>query len=174
MNQQQLLFYLKRHLIAIVALVLGLGFGGYGFTWMGGKKEGITKAETEFTEAVDRRKILEHGQTMGGASGIKVDRVNVDAANSEVEIYEGFIKDAQKVIRLDPIAPINPEDFVVYMTSVLEELNQRARDARVGMPCDDRSICCKIIDVAVAVHIVEVGTFAPVHDDRCTAAHGFI
>jgi hypothetical protein len=144
MNKTQVQFYLKRHVIAIVLLLGAIGFCVYGYMWMDGSKGGITKAEQEFTSAVEQRAILERGQEMGGSTGIKVDPANVDAANTEVGIHEGFIKDAQKVIRTDSIAAMNSGEYIVHMSSVIEELNQRAREARVGMPSDTTNANAKI------------------------------
>ena len=144
MNQQLILLYLKRHVVTIVGLVAALGFVGYGYTWMGGAKEGVETAETGFQGAVDNRDNLEKGQALGAEGNNKVDNKNVDAAKEEIEIYEGFIKDAQKVIREDSIAPMTSAEFLVYLTSVIEELNQSARDERVNVPSESTNAAAKI------------------------------
>jgi hypothetical protein len=144
MNKEQVLFYLKRHAIAIVLLLGAFGFCGYGYMQMGEAEKGIKIAEDAFKGEMGNKGTLEQGQEMGGSGRMKVDQANVDAADTEVEIREGFIKDAQKVIRTDTIASMNSGEFIVYMTSVIEELNQNAREARVGLPSESTNRTAKI------------------------------
>ncbi len=144
MNKQQVLFYMKRHAIAIVLLLGAFGFCGYGYMQMGEAEEGIKTAEDAFKGEMGNKETLEQGQEMGGSGRMKVAQANVDAAGTEVEIREGFIKDAQKVIRTDTIASMNSGEYIVHMTSVIEELNQRAREARVGLPSESTNRNAKI------------------------------
>ena len=136
MNKQLVVYYLKRHVAAIVGLVLAIGFGVSGFMMMGKAKAAITAAETDFAATVDRRGNLEKGQALGGSQAVKVASENVNAANDEAEIHRRFIKDASGVIKPDSIDPMGSEEFMVYMANVIEELNQRAREALVQVQTD--------------------------------------
>jgi len=144
MNKQLIVFYLKRHAIGIVGLVLAIGFGAAGFIMMGKAKAAVTKVETDYTAAVDRRATLEKGQALGSSQGVKVDSKNVAAANDEAEIYRGFIKDAAEVVRRDSIEPMLSEEFMVHMASVIEELNLRAREASVQVLSDPTNTSIRI------------------------------
>ena len=144
MNKQQVLFYMKRHAIAIVLLLGAFGFCGYGYTQMGEAEKGIKTAEDAFKGEMGNKETLEQGQEMGGSGRMKVAQANVDAADTEVEIRESFIKDAQKVIRTDTIASMNSGEYIVHMTSVIEELNQSAREARVRLPRESTNRTAKI------------------------------
>ena len=144
MNKQLIVFYLKRHAIGIVGLVLAIGFGAGGFMMMGKAKAATTKVETDYTAVVERRATLEKGQALGGSQGVKVDSKNVAEANDEAEIYRGFIKDAAEVIHRDSIDPMVSEEFMVYTASVIEELNQRAREASVQVLTDASNVSIRI------------------------------
>ena len=144
MNKQLIVFYLKRHAIGIVGLVLAIGFGAGGFMMMNKAKATVTKVETDYTAAVARRATLEKGQALGSSQGVKVDSKNVAEANDEAEIYRGFIKDAAEVIQRDSIEPMVGEEFMVHMASVIEELNQRAREASVKVLTDASNVSVRI------------------------------
>ena len=144
MNKQLIVFYLKRHAIGIVGLVLAIGFGAGGFMMMNKAKATVTKVETDYTAAVARRATLEKGQALGSSQGVKVDSKNVAEANDEAEIYRGFIKDAAEVIQRDSIEPMVGEEFMVHMASVIEELNQRAREASVKVLTDGSNVSVRI------------------------------
>ena len=144
MNKQLIVFYLKRHAMGIVGLVLAIGFGAGGFMIMNKAKATVTKVETDYTAAVARRATLEKGQALGSSQGVKVDSKNVAEANDEAEIYRGFIKDAAEVIQRDSIEPMVGEEFMVHMASVIEELNQRAREASVKVLTDASNVSVRI------------------------------
>ena len=136
MNKQLVVFYLKRHVAGIVGLVLAIGFGVGGFMMKGKAKDAATQANTDYKAIVDRRVNLEKGQALGGSQAVKVESKNVDAANIEAEINQNFIKEASEVIQQDTINPMTNEEFMVYMANVIEELNQRAREALVQVQPD--------------------------------------
>ena len=85
MDKQLVVFYLKRHVIGIVGLVLAIGFGAGGFMMMGKAKDAVEGAEGKYAEVIGRRDNMEKGQALGGSQGVKVDDKNVDAANNEAE-----------------------------------------------------------------------------------------
>jgi hypothetical protein len=144
MNKQLIVFYLKRHVIGIVGLVLAIAFGVSGFLMMGKAKDAIDAVETDFIAKKDQRSNLEKGQALGGSQGVKVDSKNVDAADDEAEIHRTFIKNAGEVIREDTIDPMGSEEFMVYMANVLDEMNQRAREALVQVQRDSTNATIRI------------------------------
>ena len=144
MNKQLIVFYLKRHVIGIVGLVLAIAFGVSGFMMMGKAKDAIGAVETDFAAKKDQRSNLEKGQALGGSQGVKLDSKNVDAADDEAEIHRTFIKEAGEVIREDTVDPMGSEEFMVYLANVLDEMNQRAREALVQIQRDSTNATIRI------------------------------
>ena len=136
MNQQLILFYLKRHAIGLVGLILAIAFVVSGFMMKGKAEEAASSAETSYTEVEGRRTTLESGLAMGGDSQIRVDDKNKKAAEQEVDVYNDFVEKAEKVFKTEVFdsAPVeNHANFSRHLVEVIEELNQRAREANVGV-----------------------------------------
>ena len=53
MNKQLIVFYLKRHILGIVGLVLAIGFGAGGFILMGKAKEAVAQAEGDYNNKIE-------------------------------------------------------------------------------------------------------------------------
>ena len=136
MNQQLILFYLKRHAIGLVGLIVAIAFVVSGFMMKGKAEEAATTAGTSYTAVEGRRTTLESGLAMGGDSQIRVDDKNKKAAEQEVGIYNDFVEKAEKVFKTEVFdsAPVeNHANFSRHLVEVIEELNQRAREANVGV-----------------------------------------
>ena len=144
MNKQLIIFYLKRHVLGIVGLALAIGFGVFGFLFMGEAKDTIDGTQKKYDDATGLRNNLVKGQELGGSTGIKIESKNVDAANDEAEIHQGFIKDAAKVIQEGTVDPMGSEEFMVHMANVIEEMNQRAREAMVQVQRDPTNTSIRI------------------------------
>ena len=136
MNQQLILFYLKRHAIGLVGLIVAIAFVVSGFMMKGKAEEAAITAGTSYTAVEGRRTTLESGLAMGGDSQIRVDDKNKKAAEQEVGIYNDFVEKAEKVFKTEVFdsAPVeNHANFSRHLVEVIEELNQRAREANVGV-----------------------------------------
>ena len=136
MNQQLILFYLKRHAIGLVGLIVAIAFVVSGFMMKGKAEEAATTAGTSYTAVEGRRTTLESGLAMGGDSQIRVDDKNKKAAEQAVGIYNDFVEKAEKVFKTEvfDLAPVeNHANFSRHLVEVIEELNQRAREANVGV-----------------------------------------
>ena len=70
MDKQLVIFYLKRHLLGIVGLLLAAGFVGGGFVLDGKMTASVEAADAEYKSAVDNRDKIQN-------SSLKVDSKNV-------------------------------------------------------------------------------------------------
>ena len=89
MDTQQIVFYLKRHLIGIVGLLLSIGFIVGGIMFKGKLADTVTGAEEAYSNAKKKR-----DEIQGSANETKVDGANVAVLGDVADEYRKFIADA--------------------------------------------------------------------------------
>lgn len=136
MNKDLVIYYVKRHLFGIIGMVIAIAVVVLGVMFKGKGKEAIETAEAEFTEQTGRKDTLEQGQSMVSGGSVKNTEANARLAEQDKKRYENFIANATQVLSEDTVVPMSSDQFLSHMVSVLEELNQRAREKMVVLPTD--------------------------------------
>ena len=114
MDTQQIVFYLKRHLIGIVGLLLSIGFIVGGIMFKGKFADKVTGAEEAYSNAKKKR-----DEIQGSANETKVDGANVAVLGDVADEYRKFIADAGQVLK--------KESFHLEKESKKLEQNEQVR-----------------------------------------------
>ena len=108
MDSKKIIYYLKRHILGIVGLLLAVGFVVGGFVWNGKTTKSIEDANALYEAALANRDKIQNAQ-------IKVDIKNVEVLGQVADEYE---------------------DFTNYMTQSIVVLNRKATNNLVKVPND--------------------------------------
>ena len=136
MNKDLVIYYVKRHLIGIVGMIIAIAVVVLGVMFQGKGKEAIEAADAEFQEQTGRKDTLEQGQSMAAGGSVKNTDSNARLAEQDKARYVAFVENATQVLSEDAVVPMSSDQFLSHMVSVLEELNQRARENMVTLPAD--------------------------------------
>ena len=90
MNKDIIIFYLKRHVLGIVGLVLGIGFVVGGFVLLSEAKKGLEVSQNSMAKAESDRKTIQDSQ-------IRVDSKNLETLSLVIGDFEKFNKESGKV-----------------------------------------------------------------------------
>lgn len=129
MDSKKIIYYLKRHILGIVGLLLAVGFVVGGFVWNGKTTKSIEDANALYEAALANRDKIQNAQ-------IKVDIKNVEVLGQVADEYEDFTKKASEVFVTQQIAPKTSNDFMNYMTQSIVVLNRKATNNLVKVPND--------------------------------------
>ena len=129
MDKQLVIFYLKRHLLGIVGLLLAAGFVGGGFVLNGKMTASVEAADAEYKSAVANRDKIQN-------SSLKVDRKNVDVLIDVKTEYTDFVANAGQVFGSKLPTPLNSNDFLNYMVQSIALMNEQATNNLVNIPND--------------------------------------
>ena len=128
---QQIVFYLKRHLLGIVGLLLSIGFIVGGIVFKGKFADKVTGAEEAYSNAKKKR-----DEIQGSANETKVDGANVAVLGDVADEYRKFIADAGQVLKKESFPVLKSNDFLNLMTQTIVLLNQEATNNLVKVRND--------------------------------------
>ena len=131
MDTQQIVFYLKRHLIGIVGLLLSIGFIVGGIMFKGKFADKVTGAEEAYSNAKKKR-----DEIQGSANDTKVDGANVAVLGDVADEYRKFISNAGQVLKKESFPVMKSNDFLNLMTQTIVLLNQDATNNLVKVRND--------------------------------------
>ena len=131
MDTQQIVFYLKRHLLGIVGLLLSIGFIVGGIMFKGKFADKVTGAEEAYSNAKKKR-----DEIQGSANETKVDGANVAVLGDVADEYRKFIADAGQVLKKESFPAMKSNDFLNLMTQTIVLLNQEATNNLVKVRND--------------------------------------
>ncbi|MFL2907914.1 MAG: hypothetical protein ACJZ65_02010 [Limisphaerales bacterium] len=131
MDTQQIVFYLKRHLLGIVGLLLSIGFIFGGIMFKGKFADKVTGAEEAYSNAKKKR-----DEIQGSANETKVDGANVAVLGDVADEYRKFIADAGQVLKKESFPAMKSNDFLNLMTQTIVLLNQEATNNLVKVRND--------------------------------------
>lgn len=129
MDQQLVIYYLKRHLLGIVGLLLAGGFVAGGFVLNGKFATSMETAKAEYEGAVANRDKIQN-------SSVKVDSKNVAVLRDVAKEYTDFVTSAGQVFGSKIPAPMNSNDYLNYMVQTIALLNEQATNNLVRVPND--------------------------------------
>ncbi len=129
MDKKKVIFYLKRHGLGILGLVLAVGFIAGGFVWNGKTAKSMEEAAAAYEAALENRKKIENAQ-------IKVDIKNVEVLGQVADEYEAFTKKAGEVFVTQQVNQMTSNEFMNYMTQTVVLLNRKATNNLVNLPND--------------------------------------
>ena len=131
MDTQQIVFYLKRHLLGIVGLLLSIGFIVGGIMFKGKFADKVTGAEEAYSNAKKKR-----DEIQGSANETKVDGANVAVLGDVADEYRKFIANAGQVLKKESFPVMKSNDFLNLMTQTIVLLNQEATNNLVKVRND--------------------------------------
>ncbi|MBT5846489.1 MAG: hypothetical protein HOH86_07815 [Verrucomicrobiales bacterium] len=135
MQKELVIFYLKRHALILVGLLLGVGFVGYGYKFMTAAEAGKTEQGGAFESVKARREKISNP-----GNGIKIDQENIAKIQAEVDELDRLIVESGTVISSGVEHEVMAgNDFTTHIVSVVKQLNEAAVEQRVGLPGDPRS-----------------------------------
>ena len=135
MQKELVIFYLKRHALILVGLLLGVGFVGYGYKFMTAAEAGKTEQGDAFESVKARREKISNP-----GNGIKIDHENIAKIQAEVDELDRLIVESGTVISSGVEHEVMAgNDFTTHIVSVVKQLNEAAVEQRVGLPGDPRS-----------------------------------
>jgi hypothetical protein len=135
MQKELIIFYLKRHMLILVGLLLALGFVGYGYKFMNDAAAGRVKQDEAFETVKSRRKKISNPD-----NNIKIDKANIGKIQNEVNKLDQLIVESGTVIRAGvEHQAMAGNDFTTHMVSVIKQLNRAAEERQVNLPRDPRS-----------------------------------
>ena len=129
MNKDIIIFYLKRHVLGIVGLVLGIGFVAGGFVLLAEAKKGLEVSQNSMAKAESDRKTIQDSQ-------IRVDSKNLETLSLVIGDFEKFNKESGKVFSTNNLRHQAPNDFINYLIQSVAVLNQKAKSNLVQVPRD--------------------------------------
>ena len=129
MDKKKAIFYLKRHGLGILGLVLAIGFIAGGFVWNGKTAQSVEEADAAYDAALANRDKIQNAQ-------IKVDIKNVEVLGQVADEYEAFTKKAGEVFVTQQINRMTSNEFMNYMTQTIVLLNRKATNNLVKLPND--------------------------------------
>jgi hypothetical protein len=135
MQKKLVIYYLKRHALILVGLLMAAGFVGYGYVFMTGAEAGKADQGGAFESVKARREKISNP-----SNNIKIDPENIGKIQKEVDELDRLIVEAGAVISAGvEHEPMAGNDFTTHMVSVIKQLNDAAEDQDVGLPRDPRN-----------------------------------
>jgi hypothetical protein len=135
MQKELVIYYLKRHSLILVGLLVAAGFVGYGYVFMTGAEAGKADQGGAFESVKARREKISNP-----SNNIKIDPENIGKIQTEVDELDRLIVEAGTVISAGvEHEPMAGNDFTTHMVSVIKQLNKAAKEQRVGLPRDPGS-----------------------------------
>ena len=135
MQKKLVIYYLKRHALILVGLLMAAGFVGYGYVFMTGAEAGKADQGGAFESVKARREKISNP-----SNNIKIDPENIGKIQKEVDELDRLIVEAGTVISAGvEHEPMAGNDFTTHMVSVIKQLNDAAVEQDVGLPRDPRS-----------------------------------
>ena len=130
MNKELVIFYIKRHALVIVGLLLALGFVGYGFKFKGDAQARTEAAGSEFDTSKQNRENIYTPQ-----DNVKIDQSNIERIQKEAERLNDLIKSAESVVGSgDSLVPFNNGiEFKRHLANVIRQLSLKARESGVEL-----------------------------------------
>jgi len=123
------LFYLKRHLISIISLIISFAVIVMGLKLKAEFGEGSESAVSKFEGASSKRDQIQN-------SKIKVDPENVAVLNDALAKYEEYLSKASTVFSDGSTAGVIENNFLSYLTETVVLLNKKATNNLIGVPKD--------------------------------------
>ncbi|MBC8325185.1 MAG: hypothetical protein H8E27_06125 [Verrucomicrobia subdivision 3 bacterium] len=135
MQKDLIIFYLKRHMLILVGLLLALGFVGYGYKFMTDAAAGRVEQDKAFEKVKSRREKISNP-----GNNIKIDEANIGKIQDEVNALDKLIVESGTVIRAGvEHQAMAGNDFTTHMVSVIKQLNRAAEEQQVNLPRDPSS-----------------------------------
>ena len=136
MQKELVIYYLKRHALILVGLLLAAGFVGYGYKFMTDAEAGKTKQGVDFEDVKASRENM--SKNISGDS--ETDSANIAKIQDDVDELDRLIVESGTVISSGvEHGPMAGNDFTTHIVSVIKQLNKAAVEQRVGLPRDPRS-----------------------------------
>jgi len=136
MQKELVIYYLKRHALILVGLLLAAGFVGYGYKFMTDAEAGKTKQGVDFEDVKASRENM--SKNISGDS--ETDSANIAKIQAEVDELDRLIVESGTVISSGVEHKVMAgNDFTTHIVSVVKQLNEAAVEQRVGLPRDPPS-----------------------------------
>ena len=129
MNKDIIIFYLKRHVLGIVGLVLGIGFVAGGFVLLAEAKKGLEVSQNSMAKAESDRKTIQDSQ-------IRVDSKNLETLSLVIGDFEKFNKESGKVFSAN------------FEASGSQRFYKLFDSISCGFKPEGKRIWCKFLDIA--------------------------
>jgi len=133
MNKELIIYYIKRHGLVIIGLLLAGGFVGYGFKFKGDAQARVEEANSAFDAAKENRQKI-----YNPADRIKIDRLNVTRLQEDTGNLDELIDGAESVISSgEALVPFgNSIEFKRHLASVIRQLSLKAKESGVKLLSD--------------------------------------
>ena len=130
MNKELIVYYIKRHGLVIIGLLLAGGFVGYGFKFKGDAQARAEEAAAAFDTATENRKNI-----YTPADNIRIDEANVSRYQDETTEMGDLIVGAESVISSgEDLVPFeNSIEFKRHLASVIRQLSLKAKERGVEL-----------------------------------------
>ena len=132
MDSKLVIFYLKRHMLGLIGLLIALGFVGGGF-FLKGKVSAISEQADALLEGAEsNRDKIKNSQ-------VKPDVNNVKILGDLADEYVSFVTNSGVVLEKQPPPYMDSNNFLNYMIQTIFILNNKATNNLVKIPNDLRS-----------------------------------
>lgn len=132
MDSKLVIFYLKRHMLGLIGLLMALGFVGGGLVLKGKASSVGEQASALLEGAIANRDKIKNSQ-------VKPDVNNVKILGDLADEYVSFVTNAGVVLEKQPPPYMDSNDFLNYMIQAISILNNKATNNLVEIPNDLRS-----------------------------------
>ena len=130
--------FIKRHLIGVVLLVLGIGAIAGGVMYMLGNQSKGAEADQQLMLATNQlMAVTMGGGMMGGSAPMPPTSENIKVLVNNTEVVRDFISKAKETVKAEPLPVVTPAAFGIYLPQALNELKVAALAARVTYPTNE-------------------------------------
>ncbi len=131
--------FIKRHLIGVVLLVLGIGAIVGGVLYMFGQQGQNEEKKNQVLLATGQlTSVMSGGMMMGdGAPPVAPTAENMKVVAGNTQVVQDFINKAKETVKTEPLPVLTPAAFGIYLPQTLNELKAAAVAARVTYPTNE-------------------------------------
>lgn len=132
MDSKLVIFYVKRHMLGLIGILVAIGFVGGGLVLKGKLSSAGEQASALLEGAIANRDKIKNSQ-------VKPDVNNVKILGDLADEYVSFVTNAGVVLEKQPPPYMDSNDFLNYMIQTISILNNKATNNLVEIPNDLRS-----------------------------------
>ena len=131
--------FVKRHLIGVVLLALGLGAIGVGIVYMLGKQTESEEKNAQVMMATSRLFAVTIGsfEMDSGLAPVPPTAENLEMMADNTKKALDFVAKAREAVTAEPLPRLTPTEFALHLPRTLNELKVAAAAARITYPPND-------------------------------------